>query len=124
MSEQDRDFRVTVEEALAGLAPDRRYTVVYRHGSLEVGLYAPRGEDRQSPHDQDEVYVVVRGTGTFVQGGERRPFGPGDFLFVPAGVEHRFEAFSDDLVVWVLFYGPRGGEAPAAPSSQAGQAGG
>ena len=37
-------------------------------------------------------------------------FGPGDLLFVPAGVEHRFEEFSDDLAVWVVFYGPDGGE--------------
>lgn len=39
---------------------------------------------------------------------------PGDFLFVPAGVEHRFEEFTDDLAVWVVFYGPDGGERPRA----------
>jgi hypothetical protein len=33
-------------------------------------------------------------------------------LFVPASVEHRFEDFTDDLVVWVVFYGQEGGEAP------------
>ena len=27
-----------------------------------------------------------------------------------AGVEHRFENFSDDFAVWVFFYGPEGGE--------------
>jgi hypothetical protein len=32
---------------------------------------------------------------------------------VPAGVVHRFEDFSDDLAVWVVFYGPEGGEIPA-----------
>ncbi|MDQ3378133.1 MAG: cupin domain-containing protein, partial [Actinomycetota bacterium] len=37
---------------------------------------------------------------------------PGDALFVPAGVEHRFENFTDDLVAWVVFYGPEGGEEP------------
>jgi hypothetical protein len=31
-------------------------------------------------------------------------------LFVPADVEHRFEEFSDDLALWVVFYGPEGGE--------------
>ena len=36
---------------------------------------------------------------------------PGDLLFVPAGVVHRFEEFTDDLAVWVIFYGPEGGEA-------------
>lgn len=35
---------------------------------------------------------------------------PGDLLFVPAGVEHRFGPFTDDFATWVLFYGPEGGE--------------
>ena len=56
-------------------------------------------------------YVVIQGTGTFVIEGQRLPFGPGDFLFAPARVAHRFEDFSDDLAVWVFFYGPEGGEA-------------
>jgi len=55
--------------------------------------------------------VVARGRGQFLNGGVRHPFGPGDVLFVPAGVVHRFEDFSDDLAVWVFFYGPEGGEA-------------
>lgn len=35
---------------------------------------------------------------------------PGDLLFVPAGVVHRFEEFTDDFATWVMFYGPEGGE--------------
>jgi mannose-6-phosphate isomerase-like protein (cupin superfamily) len=49
---------------------------------------------------------------------ERVAFGPGDLLFVPAGVAHRFEQFSDDLLVWVLFYGPQGGEGSPAEDHQ------
>ncbi|HYQ82636.1 MAG TPA: cupin domain-containing protein, partial [Rubrobacter sp.] len=63
---------------------------VLGHGSMEVEIYAPRGTDPQTPHTRDELYVVVGGSGTFVNGPERHPFGPGDVLFVPAGVEHRF----------------------------------
>jgi mannose-6-phosphate isomerase-like protein (cupin superfamily) len=37
-------------------------------------------------------------------------FGPGDALFVPAGMKHRFENFSDDFATWIMFYGPEGGE--------------
>ena len=95
-----------------------RFAEALRHGTLRVVLYAPRKIDPQTPHEQDEVYVVVRGSGSFDVGGLRRPFAKGDVLFVPAGIAHRFEEFSDDLVVWALFYGPRGGEpdvqAPAA----------
>ena len=31
-------------------------------------------------------------------------------IFVPAGIEHRFENFTDDFSTWVIFYGPAGGE--------------
>jgi mannose-6-phosphate isomerase-like protein (cupin superfamily) len=87
-----------------------RSVELFRHGSLSIELYAPRGQDPQSPHTRDEVYAVVRGNGQFRNGPDRHRFGPGDVLFVPAGVEHRFEEFTDDLVVWVFFYGPEGGE--------------
>lgn len=90
--------------------PEEQYAIVFRHGTLTVGVYAPRGADPQHPHTRDEVYVVVQGRGTFVNGDARRAFAPGDMLFVSAHVPHRFEEFSDDLVVWVLFYGPEGGE--------------
>lgn len=73
-------------------------------------LYAPRDHDPQTPHAQDEVYVVVSGSGEFVNGEERHPFGPGDVLFVPAGRTHRFENFTGDFQTWVIFHGPQGGE--------------
>src|SRR5438105_12924896 len=97
-----------------GRPPDsqrERSIELFPHGSLTVKLYAPRGNDPQSPHTRDETYVVIRGAGDFVCAGERRKFAPHDFLFVPAGMEHRFENFSDDLAVWVFFYVPEGGEA-------------
>jgi len=89
-----------------------RSTLVFEHGSLTVKLYAPRGADLQMPHTRDEGYVVISGRGTFVHGEERSSFEPHDFLFAPAGLPHRFEDFTDDLLVWVIFYGPEGGEQP------------
>jgi mannose-6-phosphate isomerase-like protein (cupin superfamily) len=105
--------RATVAEAMRLLPGPggERFAKVLGHGSMEVEVYAPRGKDPQTPHTRDELYVVVSGSGEFVNGPERHPFGPGDVLFVPAGVVHRFEKFTDDLVVWVVFYGPEGGEA-------------
>jgi len=63
-----------------------------------------------TPHSQDEIYVIVRGKGFLFHDGKRDSFQSGDFLFVAAGVEHRFEDYTDDLAVWVVFYGPNGGE--------------
>ena len=96
-------------EALPGPQGERSQAL-FEHGSLLVKVYAPQGRDPQTPHTRDEAYVVIRGHGVYVSDAGRQPFGPGDFLFAPAGVEHRFEEFSDDFAVWVLFYGPEGGE--------------
>lgn len=110
MAEEKR--KATVGEALARLPGPKgeRFAALLEHGTLAVEIYAPRGSDPQSPHTRDEVYVVIRGSGEFINGPSREPFGPGDLLFVPAGVEHRFINFTDDLAVWVIFYGPEGGE--------------
>jgi mannose-6-phosphate isomerase-like protein (cupin superfamily) len=89
-----------------------RSAAVYEHGSLLLKLFAPHRTDPQQPHTRDEIYVVAQGKGWFVNGDVRHAFGPADVLFVPAGVVHRFEDFSDDLMLWVVFYGPEGGEKP------------
>lgn len=110
--------RLTPHHALAALARDedqKPFVELFQHGSLSVEIYQPVGQDLQTPHTRDEVYVVVSGVGEFVNGGKRKPFEAGELLFVPAGVEHRFENFSDDFATWVIFYGPEGGEAASAP---------
>ena len=117
MTENPTDVpgHVTLAQAVTALAEGapggRPYAELITRGTLRVGLYAPRETDRQQPHDQDEVYVVMSGRGTFRNGPVSHPFQPGDVLFVPAGAPHVFEDFSDDLYVWVVFYGPPGGEA-------------
>jgi mannose-6-phosphate isomerase-like protein (cupin superfamily) len=88
------------------------FVTMLERGSLSVELYRPVGRDLQQPHNRDEIYVVVSGSGVFECAGERRPFEPGEVLFVPAWVDHRFVEFSDDFATWVFFYGPIGGEKP------------
>ncbi len=113
-----RPARIRLKDALARLPrfDGARFAELFHHGTLDVEIYAPRGKDPQTPHTRDEAYIVVQGKGVFFDGKDRLPFGPGDFLFVPAGVPHRFEDFSDDLCVWVLFFGPDGGEPGATHS--------
>ena len=102
----------SISDALTQLPGSKgeRFAMVFQHGSLDVEVYAPRGMDPQSPHSRDEVYFVAAGNGEFVCGDNRHDFGPTDILFAAAGEVHRFENFSEDLVLWVLFYGPEGGE--------------
>ena len=90
---------------------DQLFLELFNHGSMNVEIYKPIKKDLQQPHEKDEIYVVISGTGEFINGNNKTSFQPGDFLFVSAGVEHRFVNFSDDFATWVIFYGAKGGEA-------------
>ncbi len=83
---------------------------------MSAEIYRPHKVDKQTPHLQDEIYVIISGTGEFVNAGHRTNFKPGDIIFVAAGAEHRYEKFTDDFATWVIFYGPLGGEASVGSS--------
>ncbi|MES2354405.1 MAG: cupin domain-containing protein [Pseudomonadota bacterium] len=86
------------------------FVTAFAHGSMSVELYAPVNIDLQTPHTQDELYIIHSGTGVIVIGEKRHSFAPGTCFFVAAGVEHRFEQFASDFSTWVVFWGPQGGE--------------
>lgn len=111
------DWLVTLAAAKAAPIPaGARSALLMKHGTMTLRYYAPRGSDPQTPHEQDEIYIVASGSGTFALGKdqnslERKRFGPGDAIFAPARWVHRFEDFSGDFATWVVFWGPKGGEA-------------
>jgi mannose-6-phosphate isomerase-like protein (cupin superfamily) len=83
------------------------YQVVHASPGLELGVYvlvAPE-PDRQQPHELDEVYVVLEGSGVLEIDERPVPVEEGQGVFVPAGVEHRFTAY-EQLAVLVVFNGP------------------
>ncbi|WP_372364995.1 cupin domain-containing protein [Candidatus Uabimicrobium sp. HlEnr_7] len=105
--------RLTISNALESLQEEKNvFKELFKHGSMSVEIYKPDQVDNQKPHTRDELYVVASGTGYFVNGESREKFEAGEVLFVPAGVVHRFENFSQDFSTWVFFYGPEGGEKP------------
>ncbi len=73
--------------------------------TLSTGLYRLKAgsRDGQGPHELDEVYYLIEGEATFRAGEEERRVGPGDVLFVAAGVEHRFLDIEQDLSILVFF---------------------
>jgi mannose-6-phosphate isomerase-like protein (cupin superfamily) len=80
------------------------YEVVHESAGLELGVYvlvAPE-PDRQQPHEDDEVYVVLEGTGVLRVEGEEVPVREGSAVFVEAGADHRFSAY-EHLSVLVIF---------------------
>ena len=107
----ENDFKIPIQKSLKTLKKSgHEFLELFTHGSLSVEIYKPHKVDKQTPHERDEIYVIISGSGEFVFENERTNFSPGDTLFVPAGKEHRFENFTDDFITWVFFYGPKGGE--------------
>jgi mannose-6-phosphate isomerase-like protein (cupin superfamily) len=93
-----------IEGAKRRLASSGGYEVVHESAGLEIGVYvlvAPE-PDRQQPHEDDEVYVVLEGQGILDVGDRRVELREGHAVFVPAGVEHRFSGY-EQLSVLVVF---------------------
>ena len=110
---RSRVFRFAEANASIPGPSGERSTLVLKRGTCDVKLARPLAPNEQAPHAQDELYVVVRGSGVLVHDGKRDPFEAGDLMFVAAGVEHRFEDFTADFTIWRVFYGASGGEVPA-----------
>jgi mannose-6-phosphate isomerase-like protein (cupin superfamily) len=80
------------------------YEVIHESAGLELGIYvlvAPE-PDRQQPHEDDEVYVVLEGSGVLDVENEQVPVSEGSAVFVEAGADHRFSAY-EHLSVLVIF---------------------
>ncbi len=89
-------------------ASGRSYLEFLRSDSMSVGLYVlPAGAvDGQLPHAEDEVYIVITGSAQFTAGKETRPVNPGQTIYVPAGVQHRFHDIEADMQLIVVFAPP------------------
>jgi mannose-6-phosphate isomerase-like protein (cupin superfamily) len=80
------------------------YEIVHESPGLEIGVYAlvAPDPDRQEPHEDDEIYLVLDGSGVLDVEGERRELAEGDGIFVPARAHHRFTDY-DRLSLLVVF---------------------
>ena len=84
------------------------YEIVHESPGLELGVYvlvAPE-PDRQQPHEDDEVYLVLEGSGVLEVEGVSVPVQEGHSIFVEAGADHRFSAY-EQLALFVVFTRPR-----------------
>ena len=112
MGNPDRSRVIHLADARARIpGPAGEHSVsVLQRGSLNLKLSLPVAPNQQTPHSKDEIYVIMQGRGVLFHDGKRDAVEPGDVVFVAAGTEHHFEEFTKDLAVWVVFYGPTGGE--------------
>jgi mannose-6-phosphate isomerase-like protein (cupin superfamily) len=108
---------LTLEEALRRQEDaGGPWAELLRVPDLSVGLYVlgVGAVDGQQPHTEDEVYVVLAGRSRFTAGTQTREVRPGDVIFVPAEVAHRFHDIDEELRIVVVFGPAEGSRAPAA----------
>ena len=88
----------------------RHWAEQLRVEALSVGTYSVPvgGTDTQTPHTEDEVYLVTAGRARIVAGSGSADVGPGSVIYVPAGEPHRFVDVTADLAVVVVFAPPEG----------------
>lgn len=84
---------------------DTAYLEFLRVASMSAGVYVlpAGGADTQSPHQQDELYYVLRGRARMRAGAEERTVSQGTLIFVPAHIEHRFHDIEAELTLLVFF---------------------
>jgi len=84
---------------------NRRYTPFLNDQAITAGIYylAPGSVDTQSPHGEDEVYVVLSGSGTMQSGAQSLAAVSGKVLYVRAGVPHMFTNITEELELLVIF---------------------
>ena len=89
-------------------ARGRPYDEVLRVDALSVGVYRldAGAIDAQTPHGEDEIYVVLSGQGSIEIGEDRAEVSAGSLVDVPTGVPHRFRDITAALEVLVVFAPP------------------
>ncbi len=105
-------MKFTVEELLAKLplpANEKWKDGVWdveplKKGKVSLVFFAPRSTDYQTFHEEDEFYVIVRGKGGLIIGGDSFACQTGDAFYVAANTPHHFENFTEDFATWAIFF--------------------
>jgi mannose-6-phosphate isomerase-like protein (cupin superfamily) len=81
------------------------YHEFLRVAAMSAGVYvlAAGATDKQTPHQEDEIYYVVRGRAKMRLGREERSVNSGDVIFVEKMLQHRFFDIAEELVLLVIF---------------------
>jgi mannose-6-phosphate isomerase-like protein (cupin superfamily) len=100
----------TLEGAISHMNEEKGpvFSELMRRGTMSVEYYAPKKWDRQKHHAKDEIYVIASGQATMHREGQRFICFTGDILFVAAGIDYRFENYSEDFSTWIIFFSSDG----------------
>ena len=85
-------------------AADGGYEIVHESTRFQICVYAlvaPEPDHKRTNAD-DELYIVLEGSGMLDVDGEQLELREGQAAFVPAGADHRFSAYEHLTVLTIL----------------------
>ena len=87
---------------------DSYYHTFINRDNLASGVLRlePDEKDTQTPHENDEIYYVVRGDGFLSISGKDYTVSEAKAYFVGKNIEHKFHGNKKELVVLYFFGGP------------------
>lgn len=90
-----------VDSLLLNFPKYKYFTDLLNTMTMEVGVINLRKnqKDVQQPHDVDEIYYIISGTGSIEINGKKNDICPGKIIYIPRKLPHSFNAFSDELIV-------------------------
>jgi len=81
------------------------YLEVLSEESMRVELARYPNPEPKTPHREDELYVVLSGSGMVHVGTETYGVEEGDVIYVEQGLEHDFFDIEDEITALVVFTG-------------------
>jgi len=95
---------VSTTELIEGLEQENtNYVEVLSEDSLSVELARYPNPEPKTPHETDELYFIISGSGMVHVGDERYAIDEGDVVYVEQGVEHDFFDIDDEITALVVF---------------------
>lgn len=86
---------------------NRSYVELLSEDSIRVELAHYPNPEPKTPHKEDELYVILSGSGMVHVGSETYDVDEGDVVYVEQGVEHDFFEIEDEITALVVFAGAR-----------------
>jgi mannose-1-phosphate guanylyltransferase len=87
---------------------NKSYVEVLSEESMSVELAHYPNPEPKTPHNEDELYVILSGSGMVHVGSETHDVNEGDVVYVEQGVEHDFFDIEDEITALIVFAGFQG----------------
>ena len=117
-----RNLKDLIEFAPAGKV--RKRVFITDKIEMELVCYEP-GTSTVAHHHvgQDEIFMIMEGTGTITVGGEAVRVGPGSLVYAPADITHGIEPDRDGRMVMVFVKAPGRSQRPGRAAKADAKAG-